>query len=471
MMQVLVAYVFLLPLVSVQVPSIIAGFSINLARGASFGLIGLSIFTACLQPGRDAFTRGLRTIHPAMLIWTLFLGVMLSWYYIQVGFGYGLRFADADSFFRSWKGRPLGLFLSTVTYAVVPYVLIRSYAANPAYRRLLEGAFAAVIVLLVWYGYFQQMSFYLGLPTTGRLLFEGSGVEMRLPTFGVNGISLLRFYSLGGEPRDYGTFALGAFLFFLYWRRDRGPRTRVTAAAIAVSIILTMSTSTFIAVLLFTVVAVVDAVVQGFISMKSVARAGFYLLIAVSIVLGTTVDDILGARTLEYVRAIISLLGQTNEYAYLLRAQANDLVALFYVAELPRQGILHAAFGHGLGNFASGASQPLLQYFRLDIAAEGLLEDSRSFLLKTLVEGGLVGVAILSGLFVTTLRKSQQLMARTTATEWRQELFLRYSYIAFFVAAMIHTSFYHFILMAIIHARAASEPTVSVAVRSGKFTV
>jgi hypothetical protein len=461
LLQLLAAYVFLLPLQSVQIPSAVAGFSVNPARLMAFGLIALLTTTVCLFRGRNAFDRLDKYVDPSMLRWTVFLVVSLAWYYIQIGFGHGLRFADADSFFRSWRGRPLGLFFSYASYAIIPYLLVRRYAAEVQHRRLIETALGYAIFLLVWYGYFQQGSFLLGLPTTGRLLYEGGAEGMRLPTYGVAGLSLLRFYSLGGEPRDYGTFALGALLFFLYWREDRGIRTRLTAAALAVSFFLTMSTSAFAAALLFMVLAVVDAVVQGFVSFKAVVRTFGYGLLAAVVIIGTAAEQLFGERTLEYIRAISSLAENSDDYMWLLRTQAIDLVGPLYLIDLPSQGLVHAAIGHGLGNYGSGAADLMLRYFRIDIAAETMLEDSRSVLMKTIVEGGLVGVALLGGLFVATLRQSLRLVARATGADRRREIFLRYAYVAFFAAAMIQTSHYHFVLMAIIHARAADRSAMA----------
>jgi hypothetical protein len=451
-LQLLVLYVFFLPLQSVQISGVVAGISINPARFLITGAIGLVVALACLEAGRTTRDE-LAAPNVALRVWVTYLLLSGVYYYVALGFDVGVRFGDTGSFFRSWRGRPLGQVISLLTYGLAPYLLIRQFATVSDYRRLLTGALAAAIVVLVWYGYAQQAAWHVGLPVTGRLLYEGSE-GMRLPTEVIRGLHLLRFYSLGGEPRDYGTFGVGALFFFIYWRKTRGRGPGLTAWALAVSVLLTLSASTAVVLMLFAVLAFIDASVQGFIRTRTVGRVVALGVLVAVVVLFTNVEAILGERLVLYWRAIQTLGENVEEYAIVLGSQGPDLGVIFYVIDLPSQPLHHILFGHGFGNYSSGMGDILARYFNFDV--QSALEESRSYAIKMLVETGIVGVAFMVALFVRTLRSSRYLIDAADSPEQRNaQVMLRYAYLGFVVAGMIQTSFYHFILMGLIEAQCA----------------
>jgi hypothetical protein len=462
-LQLLLVFVFFLPLISVQIPSIIAGFSINPARLAITCCIGAAIAAKCLYPYGPSRESGAKPYNTALLLWVGFLVLSVLFYYILLPFGVGVRFGEMESFFRSWRGRPIAQLISLVTYGIAPYLLIRHYATEPRRRRAIEGALVAAILLLVAYGYFQQVSYHLGLPVTGRLLYEGAGVEQRLAAYSVGPIDMLRFYSLGGEPRDYGTFAIGAMLFYTAWGTGhRHRRTKLVVAALALSILLTLSTSAIIVLGLFAVVAVVDATRKGFVRVGTVARLTTALVVVAGLLVLTSAGSLLGARPLAYLEAVRTLGTHSRDYAFLLSAQSTDLGVAFYVLDLPDLPVPRFLFGFGFGNYGSGMSDILFRYFDIDVMRESTLEESRAFVIKMLVETGVVGVALLFGLFIRTLRSSDRLIAGAPDRPSRaRQIALRYAYIAFFVAGMIQTSFYHFIVMGLIDAQRRRAPAPS----------
>jgi hypothetical protein len=449
--QLLALYVFFLPLLSVQIPSFVAGFSINPARLFITGAIATALATICVSGGGTSEFGRERLTNSVLRVWVTYLLLSVAYYYILLAFGSGLRFGALESFFRSWRGKPVGQLIAFLTYGIVPYLLVRRYATSANHRKIIVSALGAAILLLLWYGYMQQIAFRFGLPVTGRLLYEGAE-GTRIAGYSVAGIHMLRFYSIGGEPRDYGAFAVGALLFYLAWRRTQHARPgRLVTLALGGSILLAMSTSALLVLAVFIVLAVIDAVRQRFVSIAAVARITGIVLLVSGVLIATNAERLFGERTRQYVTAAATLGTDNRDYVRLLQTQAPDLGGIFYVLELPERPIHRSLLGFGFGNYGSGMGDILLRYFDYDILREGSLEDSRSFLLKTLVETGIVGVILLGMVFARTLRNSARLIASSSdRNDHIRHVAMRYAYVAFFVAAMIQISFYHFIVMGLI---------------------
>jgi hypothetical protein len=460
-LRLLVLFVFFLPLLSVQVPSIVAGFSVNPARLLIFLCLGAVLATKCLFPHSRVLAAdpGVPS-NRVLAVLVAYLALSVVYYYAMLTYGQSVPFGTAESFFRSWRGRPVAQLLSFLTYGVAPYLLIRRYAALPQRRRTIGGALVAATLLLVAYGCLQQLFFQAGLPVSGRLLYEGAGESARLATYRAGGVMMLRFYSLGGEPRDYGTFIIGATLFYVAWRYRRANIFRATVAALVGSFFLTLSTSAFLAFAIFALIATVDATKQGWVRVGTVGRIALAILFVAGIFVLTDSGSLVLARSLRYVEAIRTVGAHRAEYAALLRAQAGDLGALFYLIDLPDLPLHRILFGYGFGNFTSGMSQIVLRLFDYDIVREGTLEDARAFAIKLLIETGVVGIAAFLALFLRTLRVSRRLIdAAKTPDERVRRVALRYAYMAFFVAGMIQTSFYHFVVMGLIDGEAAGDAT------------
>lgn len=458
LLRILWGYTFFLPLLSVQVPSIVAGFAISPARLSIALAIGVILVTKSLHPGsHPLLPQPFRLTNSTLQVLLVYLLLSVTYYYALAAFDVGIRFGTADSFFRSWRGRPLAQFTTLLTFGVVPYLLTRRYATDVRRRNAIGMALVGATAVLLAYGYAQQLAFYLGLPVTGRLLYEGAGVGQRLPAYSVGGITLLRFYSLGGEPRDYGTFIIGGALFFAAWTMDtRWPLKRASIVALGVSFFLTASTTAFIALSLTGAFALLDATRHGWLRAKTVGAAIVFVTTVVALFFLTKAGGVLGARSVDYWHAIQTLGEHREEYSLLLKAQSSDLSVLFYVLDLPRLPAHHLFFGHGFGNFSSGVSGILQHYFGYDIMREGMLEESRSYAVKLLVETGIVGLSLFAALFARTLRASAKLVRTALSKEARtRQILLRYAYVGFFVAGMIQVSFFHFIVMGLIDGAAA----------------
>jgi hypothetical protein len=460
LLHLLVLFVFFLPLKSVEVPSIVAGFSINPARLFITLALGVALIEGARGLGPvDRWRISIGSENPYVWLLLAYFFASVLYYYASLSFGNVVLFGSADTFFRSWKGRPVAQYVSLLTYAVGPYYLVRRFAQDRSYRLLIERALAASIVLLIVYGFFQQVSFYSGLPVTGRILYEGSGVDMRVPAYTVQGFTLLRFYSLGGEPREFGAFLVGGVLFLAYWyhgRRSLLSRGMLVAAGLALA--LTLSTSAFLAAALTAAALTVDAVWQRRVTTRVVAGSlAVALIIAAAAVYGNAA--MLAARTTAYLTAFSatfgSSAGQTSE---LLAAQSADLGGIYYILSLPQRALHVTVFGFGFGNYTTGMVDILTNHFGQDLRWEDLLEDTRSYGLKLLVEVGIAGLVLYFLMFGRTLIQARELAAaarRSGVSSARLHL-VRSSYIAFFIAGLVQISFYHFVIMGLIAARYAA---------------
>jgi hypothetical protein len=459
--RLLLLFVFLLPLRTVEIPSIVAGFSINPARLASVLLALVLIADICINPQRWGAAEWKWPRHPYLRILVALFLLSVPVYYVEVMLGSVMKFGETDSFFRSWRGRPVGQLISLTTYALIPYLVVRRYAVDPRLRTRIERTIIACVLLLFGYGLFQQFSFYAGLPVTGRLLYEGPGEGIRVPTFSAAGLNVLRFYSLAGEPRDYGTFMVGAIPFVAYWFRRRGLRPPpLLMGSLCATLLITASTSTFLAALLALGVIGADALYHGRVRVSAGTTIALAAVLGLAAVAGAVIQ-VFWSRTELYWTELVALLqsGAGGVVVHEMVAQSVDLGGLFYVLNLPFLGLYRIVFGYGYGNYMTGMAGILLDRFGWNISGDAF-SDTRSYLVKLLVENGLLGLLLLAALFLFVLTVSSrqirywQLRDRGRA---RQLTLLRYSYIGFFVANLIHISFFHFIVMGLILAIGAGE--------------
>ena len=125
----LLLFLFFLPFRSIEIPSILVGFSINFSR-LFIVLVTLVLFmNICID--ESYFNKIFNTYNsnpyiPLLLIYFLFSTL---YYYFNLSLDKTVLFGSGDFFFRSWKGRPIGQFLSLLSYAIIPYYLIKKY--NP----------------------------------------------------------------------------------------------------------------------------------------------------------------------------------------------------------------------------------------------------------------------------------------------------------------------------------------------------
>lgn len=394
-------------------------------------------------------------------IFLLFLVFSVFYYYLNLMLGNIIMFGSAESFFRNWMGRPIGQFLSIVTYGIIPYFLVKAYAKDDIKRSYIEKIIVFSTLFLVFYGYFQQISYYFGLPVTGRLIYEGSGVAQRIPAFSVFNIRILRFYSLGGEPRDFGAFIIGAiffYLYFIYGREKKYSKTYIILMIIAY--LLTASTSAFLIIPLSFGIILIDLMHNKSLDIRKIKYICSFL--AAIIIVIYLAGPIIGARTKQYYELFSKSFGEKQGYVSAeLTSQSVDLSIVNYLMDSYSKGFSNILIGSGLGNFSTAIAPVLKDYYNFDISTDPNLANSRSFFIYFLIECGVVGLFIYSLIFLNTLRMNKIMInyyKPIDKTQYNKTLLLRYAFIVFFVSNLIHYSSYYFIIMGLIAGKINSIP-------------
>jgi len=456
LLKIFILFLFFLPLGSLEMLAVPGGggvgFSVHFAR--LFGLLlGVILFmNICLDIKyfNKVFRSGVYR-NPYIPLFFFYILFSIVYYFILVALGQTVLFGAEESFFRNWQGRPFAQLLSFFTFGFIPFYIVKRYAERSDTRKLIERTFVAVILLLLWYGVFQQVSHALGFPVTGRNIFEIG----RPITHTVGGVQLLRFYSLGGEPKQMGSFLVGAIFFYAYARYGAMTwRTKFNLLLMVVAFLLTLSMSAYVAMALALGVMLADILYRKRvrIRMKHVKDAlivGLIVWILVSVGFLYKFTE----RPRVYVESIVSTFGRPTEAYSLVATQSLDLVFLYYIVTIPERSPLYLVFGYGYANYLTPTVGLIQKYFKIDFLGEGTFPDSTSFLIKLVVEGGLVAVLLYGMIFLYTLRLNGKLLAlwrsKHDREAYNKALFLRLAFIAFFVAGAVQTSYYYFIVMGI----------------------
>lgn len=446
---IIILYVFFLPLRSVEIPGIFVGFSINPARFFSVLTIILLYINICLDTRYidGIFKSGVYS-NPFLNLLILYFICSILFYYVSLCSGHSILFGDNDFFFRSWKGRPIGQFLSFITYGVVPFYITKKYAQDRSARKIIERTIVSVTIVLIYYGVIQQVCFYLGLPVTGRDLFEG-----RIAAENIMGKWFLRFYSLGGEPRHFGGFIIGALMFYIFVNYGKkGLFYKLNICLIIASFLLTFSTTCFV-IAFFSIMAIIIDSIYHRRSRYSIKLFLICLTIA-AILFSTGAIPIVAGKSMKYYEAFKHFITGPDIYApRQLVTQAPNLSIIYYFKNITSLNPLNLFFGYGYGNFLSGINDILIGYFDWDIVRDGKITSPSFYLFWLFVECGLMGILIYTMLFLHTLKLSEKLLRyykRIDRIEYQKTLFLRYSFIIFFISNLFQISFYYFIIMGLI---------------------
>ncbi len=113
-------------------------------------------------------------------------------------------------------------------------------------KMAIERVFTIVMLFLLYFACVQVVSYIiLRAPLIGRQLLES---KYDLGAVTLFGIPLYRVNSLAGEPRDFGTFLLGAIPFYMYVRYGKMRLlTIVNVLLMICAFFLTTSNSAFVA--------------------------------------------------------------------------------------------------------------------------------------------------------------------------------------------------------------------------------
>lgn len=329
-----------------------------------------------------------------------------------------LGLGDSETAWRIENARSLGwgpaqtTYRQVIQYAVavslwsVPALVFAAsrdeHAADAAIRGFLYGAVLSVLV-----GFYQVFAQVAGLPwlDPGELseLASGNlGLRDRLQEFAVSADrSVVRLYGLGGEPKHTAAASLIA-VAVLFVKPSLMPRRSLAALAILlVGILLTFSTSGWLAL-----VAVVGlAVFLGRSQSNGLTRVGA----AVALLLGMA--SMFSASALQAIvdERVVSRLGG-GAYS-IFEAEHKDGAYYAFLADRP----LRAAIGLGAGaiDFYS------VDYVPAHYVRPNSMVTPTYFPSRVGAEGGLMGVLLLAG-----LARAWSRHLRSAATAWRSALFL-----------------------------------------------
>ncbi len=455
----LALFLFFLPMRTLEISGAIAGFSINPARFFILLATLLLAMNLAMDP-RYLFRHvgGKVAQNPYIVAFVIYALLSTLYYYARVLVGESFLFSNDESFFRSWRGRPIAQFIALMTYGVVPYYLMFRFSLIDHSRRFLERAFIGSALLLTLYGFVQQASFYLW----GHALTPQNFSTGLVPLAFSGDYPLLRFYSFAGEPRDFGSFILGALFLYASVRvHSSRPRTWLMVALFFVAFILTLSSSAFVIAAISLFVIFVDVVYRTrFRPRVRHLRVAIILCVLLLVVIGVQRDLVTAivSRPLGHYTKLVEGIGKRQEITSELSTQAMDLATLYYIAQLPSQHPLLTFFGYGYGNFLTPIAPLMLYYFDFDVIHNlDQFRDTRSFLAKIFVEGGVVGVALYFLIFFSALRTHRRtlrlLRARGDRTAYLQALLLRLSFIVFFVSGSFQISYYSFIVLGMLMAQ------------------
>lgn len=447
--KVLLIILFFLPLESVAMPARWFGIWLGVSSVASLVLLLLIFVDTCLDPSRFSKFFYARPYHNRFIF--VFLGYILFsilYYYSFVFMNYNTFFGDRLSFFNSWRGRPFGQFIALFVYGIIPFYGVQYYARQASLRSVMERTFVATTLLLVYYGIFLQVSYLFGGPLTSSNIFD-RGKVYSLHSY------LLRFYSLGGEPRDFGTFIIGAMLLYVSVRYGAMTKWSMLNVLLMVgAFFLSSSTSGYLSASITLFIIFADAIFRGRIKIrwKHIKYSLLAVVMIGLIVSRWTYFRVIAAHSTINVQNIIT--GLSDSKAVVTRLSPTDMILVLYLQEIPRHGLGRLMLGYGYGNFLTPVIPILKDYFGRDVTRETGHLDTNIYIQRLIIELGLLGFIIYIALFLYTLKLNNRLLAfarlERNRIQYGQFFFLRLSYIAFFVSASIQSSHYHFIIMGLI---------------------
>lgn len=449
--KVLLIILFFLPLESLAMPARWFGIWLGVSSVASIVLVLLILVNMCLDPNRFPKFFYARPYFNRFV--SVFFGYVLFsilYYYSFVFMNYNTPFGDHLSFFNSWRGRPLGQFIALFVYGLIPFYAVQYYARQASLRSVMQRILVATTLLLIYYGILLQISYLFGGPLTSSNIFDRGKV------FSLNAY-LLRFYSLGGEPRDFGTFIIGAMLLYVSVRYGAMTKwSRMNLFFMVGAFFLSSSTSGYLSASIILFIIFVDAIFTRRIKIRW--RYIKYSLLTV-VVIGLIVSQwtyvqVIASHSIRGFQRIISNAGKSVDVRTAAGLQATDMILVSYLQEIPHHGIGRLILGYGYGNFLTPVIPILKNYFSRDVARESGHLDTNIYMQRLIIELGFLGFMIYVALFVYTLKLNSRLLAwarlEHNRIQYGKFLFLRFSYIAFFVSGSIQSSHYHFIIMGLI---------------------
>ena len=450
--QLLILYIFFLPLRSIEIPGVFVGFSINPAR--LFALLAILVLFANICLDTKYYNKILKSdIYKNKYLKLLVLYfIFATWlYYVYLVFDKIVLFGNKDFFFRNWKGRPIGQFLSFISYGFIPFLLTQAYAKDNLKQRIIEKTIIFTTLFLVYYGIIQQISFILSLPVTGRDLYEGKVAAESIPSISRG---LLRFYSLGGEPRHFGGFIIGALFFYKYFTLGRKSRSsKINLFFMITSLFLTLSATVFIIAICSLIAIMLDSICNR--RLKYISNFMLILLFILIVLFSTGLFSTVTYKARQYYESYTYYLEKPHiDVPYMVKVQSTRFSIIQYFKRLHELNLVNVIFGFGYGNFSTGISKILKEDYDRDIVEDGQIPDASFYMYRIIVECGFFGTFLYMMLYFYTLKLNSKLLRFcidiNDKNAFKRNLYLRFSFITFFISSALSLSFYYFIIMGII---------------------
>lgn len=293
-----------------------------------------------------------------------------QWRYVAIGMGWG---AGQTTYRYLVQG---AVFLQTWTVPILAFCIVQSRTAfQSASRGFVWGTSVSVGA-----GIYQAFARPLGLPwwdsSVGDIAQGSLGVRERVQQFSIGPFSVDRLYGLGGEPKHTAALTLLALclIFALFSHGERARGRFLVICLLLLGLVLTFSTSGWVACLAFFVVVLVRG--KGGGAVRFVVAIGV-LVGAILLITGpSAIVDLYDQRVHSRLYGERSVLDQ--EY--------KDGAFLAYIQDRPTRALV----GHGVGG---------VDFFLIPYVDQIVLQTASSitptyFLPRMIGDVGLVGTCL-----------------------------------------------------------------------------
>ncbi len=384
MKKIFLASIFFTPFLYFSNPNA-AGFTISIDRFLIFFLcLGSLFYVKKKIPCPNRFLI-------AFIIYTILLILIL--YVKNFRIIEALPAARDLSIFRRPDLKPFFQWIAFIFYAFAPYYFSILLLKNKEDIAKAIKVFMWAAILMTIFGLYQFLACYLHLPYNMMSLWNG-----RHAAFRINGICIFRIYSLGGEPKQFGAFlCVAVFLFVASLLNKQNLikinkfNTYLLLSIMFLCLLLTVSLSVYFA----------TAIILFILFLKYRNKKVSYKALV-----PTTMCLVLFFIFKELIVGGILFRMKENNLFNLIAPGGNlsERASIYFFTHKFFQDPLLFLFGVGYGSGQVYITQLLNQIFNLTESASG--NDSRIFLLKLLMEVGVIGFSLYICFFLSIFKKA-----------------------------------------------------------------
>ena len=364
--------------------------------------------------------------------------------YAVVGSGNGYTSLTRSQFY--W---PVTQFVSFLTQAIIPAIFIANLPTR--FFPFLISTLKFTIIFLLIYGLLQFIVYFFTGNILNRMLTHSFGI----PNEVINGIDILRPYSFAGEPKMFGAFLVGS-LYFLVCNEKKIHKKIFYAVFCSLMIILTLSTSAYIAFMISFIV-VLYFVLPGKLYTCGVISLSLLLIVFVNTDFGKILLEDRLLNRIESLIAISGLMDTKLNTGYYVAGRALDGSLFYYLAHM-LENPLASFFGYGYGNLAMGVKDGVTFLTEGDLSFAKHMQ-TRLYGYQLLVETGIIGLFLYTLLHYRIFKFSESFDRLCSSFESRVGMALRNGMLAHFISSLIEVHFTSFIFIGLIllHVRYMKE--------------